>query len=338
MIIELILLKQHQLDLQAGYPYSLVKYGLPHNYPRLNRHMQTDVLIMGGGISGALSAYYLAEAGIPCVVVDARTIGLGSTCASTSLLQYEIDVPLSELVHKVGEEHATMAYQLCYASITALEKISKHIGSLFYDKSSSLFLASYKKDEQLIEREFAARKALGFEVELWDAAMVKKYMGFEAPAAIYSHHAAQTDAYMLTHALHQYSLKHGVEVYDRTGVKDIVHHRSGLTAMTTEGYRIKAKKLVVATGYEATKYVKDPLIRLLSTYATVSESLDTEDCCWYNDCLIWETKDPYVYMRPTKDNRILIGGRDEPFYNPTRRDGLLLLLRMGCRLLGIVRG
>lgn len=309
------------MDLQSGYPYSLVRYGLPYNYPRLNRNMETDVLIVGGGISGALSAYYLAEAGIPCVVLDARTIGLGSTCASTSLLQYEIDVPLSELKTKVGEEQAAMAYQLCYESVSILEKISKQVKNPVFEKSDSLFVASYKKDEQLIEKEYAARKALGFELELWDADTVRQHMGFDAPAAIYSSRAAQTDAYMFTHALHQYSLQHGVEVFDRTGVSDIVHHRrGGITAKTTEGFTVKAKKLLIATGYEATKYIKDPLIELRSTYATVSESVDT---CWYNNCLIWETKDPYLYMRPTNDNRILVGGRDEEFYNPTRRDKLI---------------
>ena len=39
--------------------------------------------------------------------------------------------------------------------------------------------------------------------------------------------------------------------------------------------------------------------------------------------MIWNTADPYLYMRTTQDNRIIIGGRDEPFYNPVKRDKLL---------------
>ena len=39
--------------------------------------------------------------------------------------------------------------------------------------------------------------------------------------------------------------------------------------------------------------------------------------------LIWNTADPYLYLRTTKDNRILIGGRDEDFYSPGRRDALI---------------
>ena len=71
------------------------------------------MVIMGGGISGALVAFYLQEAGIDAMVIDGRTMGLGSTCASTSLLQYEIDTSLSELKTLIGDKAATRAYQLC---------------------------------------------------------------------------------------------------------------------------------------------------------------------------------------------------------------------------------
>ena len=79
---------------------------------------------MGGGISGALVAYYLINAGIDCLLIDARTIGLGSTCASTSLLQYEIDTPLCELIQLVGTTNTVRAYGLCVESINILGKIA----------------------------------------------------------------------------------------------------------------------------------------------------------------------------------------------------------------------
>jgi len=311
------------LDLQSGYPYSLVRYGLPFNYPRLDKDIHTDVLIVGGGISGALAAYYLTAAGIPSVVTDARTIGLGSTCASTSLLQYEIDVPLCRLSEKIGEKNAAAAYSLCYRSIDVMEEICRKIKSPHFDRKESLYLASYKRDQQLIEQEYNARKALGFAVDYWDERELKKNMAFDGVGAIYSSQAAQTDAYLLTHDLHQYNIKKGAVVYDRTAVADVNYQRNGIAAVTSEGYKVKAKYLIIATGYEAVKYIKEPLIELRSTYATVSEGLQQDGHYWYNNCLIWETKDPYLYIRATKDGRILVGGRDEKYYNPTRRDKLI---------------
>lgn len=82
------------MNLRSGYPYSLIKNGLVSNYPKPEKNCSIAMAISGGGISGALTAHYLTQQHIPYVIVDARSIGLGTTCASTSRLQYEIDTPL----------------------------------------------------------------------------------------------------------------------------------------------------------------------------------------------------------------------------------------------------
>jgi glycine/D-amino acid oxidase-like deaminating enzyme len=77
----------------------------PRHFPRakrLKRDLVTDVLVVGAGISGALIAYALASDGHRVAVVDRRGLVMGSTPASTSLLLYEIDVPLIHLKRKLG--------------------------------------------------------------------------------------------------------------------------------------------------------------------------------------------------------------------------------------------
>lgn len=98
------------MNLTTGYPYWLINSGLVATYPKLEQSVKTDVVIIGGGISGALAAYYISNAGLECTVVDARSIGLGSTCASTSLLQYELDKPLYILADQIGFQSAARAY------------------------------------------------------------------------------------------------------------------------------------------------------------------------------------------------------------------------------------
>jgi glycine/D-amino acid oxidase-like deaminating enzyme len=310
------------MNLKAGYPFSLVKNGLVTEYPQLEKDTRAEVVIMGGGISGALTAWHLIQEGIPCIVVDARTIGLGSTCASTSLLQYELDSPLHRLAEMIGNKKAKRAYELCNDAIDKLARIATRIGFDDLQKKKSLYYAAAKKDVTDLKKEFIARKEIGLKVQWLDNEQVFKTTGVRSPAAILSANAAQTDAYLFTHELYRDACKKGLQVYDRTCITHIHHLKRSVELFTRNGYRIKTKKLVYATGYEVVNYIDKPILKLRSTYATISEPLTIEKPFWKDEMLIWNTADPYLYMRVI-GKRIAVGGRDENFYSPVKRDKLL---------------
>lgn len=311
------------MNLSSGYPYWLLRYGLPFDYAPLTQNLKTEVDILGGGISGALAAWYLIKAGVSCVVIDCRTIGLGSTSASTSLLQYELDVPLCRLRHKIGLKNAVNAYQLCAKSIDSLELISQEIGFPQFERSNSLYYARFKKEYPFISEEYNIRKDNGFDVTLMNEKEVKEYAGFNAAAAILSTKAAQTNAYSFTHALHQYSISKGVLVFDRTSGKKIDHQKNGVTITTDKGYKLRSKILLYANGYEAVNYIDKKIVNLYNTYAVCSEQGNASGIPFHPKALIWNTASPYLYMRTTPDNRIIIGGRDEVFMNPAKSDKFL---------------
>ena len=308
------------MDLRSPNPYWLLKNGLISNYPSITQNEKTDIVVMGAGITGALCAWHLANAGFSVIVCDKRHVGMGSTAASTALLQYEIDTPLRELITKVGEKNAVRSYELCAYSIAAIEKIAnKFEGAAGFTNRPSLQYASFKKDVPDLETEFKLRKQHGFQLSWWDAEKVKATMGFDAPAAIYSRLGAEVDAYRLTHHLLQSILRKGARVFDNTAITKINHQKKSVELETEQGFTIKAKHLVIACGYESQQYIPQKVETLHSTYAMVSEPLPEEDF-WYRNCLIWETADPYLYLRTTTDKRILIGGLDDDFYSPEKRD------------------
>jgi len=309
------------MNLQSGYPFWLIKDGLPYSFPKLYQDLETEVVILGAGISGALMRYYLVNAGINCITVDSRSVGLGSSCASTSLLQYEIDVPLWELSAMIGEEKAQRAYKCCDYAIEKLGKITKKLDFDEFKFKDSLFYAAYKKDVPNLKKEFEARKKAGFKVEYLNENQVTTAFGFAAPAAILSRHGAQTNAYMLTHKLLQYK-KSQAAVYDRTPIVKVSHQSQGVTLQTEGNYTIKAKKIIYATGYEVTEMFDKKIVDLKSTYAVISDQYE-DDRFWKNNVLLWNTANPYLYLRTTDDRRILVGGRDEDFYNPKKRDALI---------------
>ncbi|MCO6146574.1 FAD-binding oxidoreductase [Flavobacterium sp. NRK1] len=312
------------MTLKAGYPFWLIKDGLPFTFPKLDHDIETEVAIIGAGISGALVRYHLINAGIKCITIDARTIGLGSTSASTSLLQYEIDVPLYKLSEMIGKDKAERAYQLCSEAIDKLGEIVKARGADYFEKKESLFYAAYKKDVKGLKQEFEARKAAGFKVRYLEAEALKKEFNIDAPGAILSEQGAQTNAYMLTHCLLQHKHKGGKanDIFDRSPVTNIKHNKDGVVLKTESGHTIKAKKLIYATGYEVVNFIDKKVVDLQSTYAVVSEQYNERDF-WKDEVLIWNTANPYLYMRTTPDNRVLIGGRDEDFSDPHKRDKLM---------------
>jgi len=310
------------MDLKSGYPFWLVKNGLPYDYAKLESSVKTDIVILGGGVSGALTAYYLVKAGLDVTVIDARSIGLGSTCASTALLQYEIDTPLHELIEKIGTNGAVRSYELCSYAIDRIESITQKLGYKDFQRKKSLLFTAHKKDIPFLQKEYAVRKEHGFKVKYLENDVVNKNYGFNADA-ILSQQGAQIDAYTFTHALHQQSKKKGLRIFDRTPITDIQHHDKNVTLKTENGHTIQAKKIIYATGYEVVNFLDKKVVDLQSTYAVVSEQNNSMKECWKDDVLMWNTADPYLYMRTTSDRRMLIGGRDEDFYNPTRRDKLI---------------
>jgi glycine/D-amino acid oxidase-like deaminating enzyme len=308
------------MHLTGGLPFSLIKDGLLNTYPKLSENKEVHTVIIGGGISGALSAYYLTNAGINCMLVDGRTIALGSTCASTSLLQYELDIPLHILKEKVGESSAITTYQLCGNSIDTLMQIMSDINFSDYQKTSSLYFSGHRSEKKFMQKEFIARKNAGFDVSLLHEDELKKEYGLRACYAILSQQGCVANAYTLTHALLQHSIKKGLQVFDRTAIKHIQYKKRLLT--TEDDYIIKTKNIINATGYEVVNFISKGIVDFYCTYAIASEQIQ-ENFFWEKDVMMWNTDNPYLYMRRSNDNRVIVGGRDEPFSNAFTRQTLL---------------
>jgi hypothetical protein len=71
-------------------------------------------------------------------------------------------------------------------------------------------------------------------------------------------------------------------------------------------------KKILYCGFESTEIIKDKFVKLLSTLCHCGERFE-DDQSHLNDTLFWNTAEPYMYMRTTDDNRLLIGGEDEDF-------------------------
>jgi len=304
------------MNLYEQHPYWLMKNGIVASYPSLDKDLNVDVAIMGAGISAALTAWHLRNSGLSVAVFDRRHVGMGSTAASTAFLQYEIDTPLTELRNFVGEKKAVRSYGLCREAIYKIGDICKSLKPAFdFHLRPSLQYASFSTHRSKLQEEYVLRRRHGFKVNWLEKEDINEAFGFEAPGAIFSEDGGQVDAYLLTHTLLKDFQAKGHHVYNNTHIRHIDHTGHGVTLCTDDKLKIKAKKLVIACGYESLQYVPKKIATIQSTYALVSEPLP-DKYFWHRNSLIWETATPYMYFRAVSENRILVGGRDDSFHHP----------------------
>lgn len=295
----------------------LLRDGTPHSYPSLhNRNEACQIVVVGGGISGALISHALMEENYNVILIDKRDIATGSTAASTSMLQYEIDKPLYKLAEKIGEEAAVECYKAGVNAIYDLGKLTLELKlDCGFEAKQSLFVACKEKHAEWLEREFEIRKKHGFEVQWLKPEDVKRDYGINCFGAILSNAGGGIDGYKFTHELIAYNVKRGMKVFDQTAIEKIDYEGKGVTIHTESGCTIDCEKIIFCTGYEATEMLKEKVAYVFYTYACISEKeiVIPEKL---KNTLVWDTAWRYTYMRYIDDGRLLIGGEDAAGFFP----------------------
>ena len=320
------------MRLRTFESFWLLKNGLLYSYPSLQNDLDTELVVIGGGISGALVSHALVEKGYRVLLLDKRDIAQGSSSATTSMLQYEIDVPLFELAPMIGEVAAAECYK---AGVEAIEKlgalVKEHAIDCGFEKKESLYIAHSKAASKDLYSEFEIRKKHGLDVQWLNRKTVQETYELKSFGAILSASGGSVDAYKLAHELIQLNVKRGMQVYDQTEIAEFEMDGVSPVIQIKGGATVTCKKIIFCTGFESTGMLKENIAKLFYTYACVSET-GIKLCDKLKNTLIWNTDKPYLYMRCTDDDRLLVGGEDSannlPFFQQKikeRKSGKLVM-------------
>jgi glycine/D-amino acid oxidase-like deaminating enzyme len=287
----------------------------------LDRNVETDALIIGAGITGAMVADCLAEAGLRVVIADKRGAAKGSTTASTALVQHEIDTPLIHLVRKIGKTDAIRAWRRSRLAVDAIAARLSELDVRDARRRGSLYLAGNLLDRDELDREHDARRAAGLASRYLNGKELRARFGITRRAALLSYDSLVIDPREATLALLKAACARKTTIYSPAEIVDIDAKSAGVTATATNGQRIRSRHLIFATGYELPDRVPRRGHKIISTWAIATVRQPRR--LWPEQCTIWEASEPYLYLRTTSDGRIICGGEDEDFFDEDRRDALL---------------
>ncbi|PZM17134.1 NAD(P)/FAD-dependent oxidoreductase [Rhizobium tubonense] len=289
-------------------------------YNPLHESASFDVAIVGGGITGSLVAEHLTARGLSVCVLDSEKPGLGSTSASTAMLQWEIDTQLSELSLYYGFDKAAAIYRRSLVAVSGLAKlIQRHDIHCGLRPRSTLYLTSNAGGARELQREMAFRDRAGLPGEFLSHPYLMTEFEIERDGGILSSGAAEADPLLLSWGLLAVAVKRGAYLTNASATQ--LHAEGARVVIETDTrHVIEAKHVVLATGYSMPGLPMPKLHHATSSWALATVPQDPATL-WRDRVLMWEDSRPYLYMRTSTDNRIIVGGEDDDTTDAGVRDG-----------------
>lgn len=309
-----------QDDLHGGRSPWFAKLPRPARH-HITEDISCDALIVGCGITGALMAERLTRQGLDVVLLDRELPGFGSTAASTAMLLWEIDRPLSELTELYGFERAARAYRASFDAVGGLQTLMRDL-DLPCDMraKSSLYLAAGEDASSLITEQILRARA-GLPGTFLDHRALLGAYEITRAGAIVSPNSADCDPMQMAIGLLNIAHGRGARFYEAEAARyESASHSVGVS--TSDGRMIEARHVVLATGYVMPDIVETKVQSPSSSWAIATAP--QPDRLWRDGVLIWEDSKDYLYARSTRSGRIIIGGEDsDEIIEPEARDALI---------------
>jgi len=275
----------------------------------LNQDIETDVIIVGGGISGLTCAYVLLNNGKRVVVLEDGEIASGETGRTTAHLANGLDDRYFELEKDFNTEGIILAAESHTAAIDLIEQIvtTENIDCEFTRCDGYLFL-SPQHSFSLLQKEFEAAKRAGLPVEMVDQIPVPKFASGTS-IRFPNQGKFHPGKYMagLAKAVHN----KGGKIFTNTHVSKMHGGYEEAVAITENGIKAIGKHLIVATNVPVNdRFVVYTKLEPYRTYVITAKIPKNA----FPNALLWDTEDPYHYVRTTSyDSQydlLIVGGED----------------------------
>jgi glycine/D-amino acid oxidase-like deaminating enzyme/nitrite reductase/ring-hydroxylating ferredoxin subunit len=297
-------------------------------FNKLDRDLETDVCIIGSGISGISIAYELVTRGVNVVMIEARDILSGETGRTSGHLANDLDDGYTEIAKKHGDSGAKIAAESHTWALNRVGEISKQLGiECEYRHLPGYDISQYPResrdhadDMKQLVADGKKAKEVGIDTEYKEGFAVKGWNGSidQRDAVIYPGQATfhptkylvgvlnflkdQPQFKCFTHTRMMSVEEKGIEILGM-GHKDVL-------VQTIDGHTIKCKDAVEATCVPLQKL---SVIAEEEYYRTYCIAIRVPKGS-VEDCLLYDSAEMYKYIRLTecddKDDYMVVGGGD----------------------------
>jgi glycine/D-amino acid oxidase-like deaminating enzyme len=308
-----------------GISYWLDRYPKARqpSYPRLRGRIDAQVAVIGGGMTGCITAHGLASSGIRVVLVESARIGQGSTASCPGLLRLEPAVPFRILQARYGLRAARTIWQSFRRAGLEFGAVVRRLGiRCELAPNDALRVGLDDDDEKPLRRESKALVDAGLDGSWLKNARLLSETGLAGIGALRSRRDGHVDPYRATLGFAAAAAKRGATIFERSPVKRVRPGRKTVD-IVTDGGVITAEQVVVTSNYPlpAFKQLQRHFTRM-DAYCVLTPPLPSfaRRELGQGRAIIIDQAEPPHMLRRTSDHRLLFVGADQPRVPPRSRD------------------
>jgi glycine/D-amino acid oxidase-like deaminating enzyme/nitrite reductase/ring-hydroxylating ferredoxin subunit len=281
-------------------------------FPKLQKDITVDIVVVGAGVTGITTAYLLKKAGSSVALIDRERVASIDTGHTTAHLTYVTDVQLQELACNFGNDHAQAAWDAGAAAIDEIERIvaEEQSDCEFTRVPSYMHLSvdgSSQKEASSLKKEADLAAKLGF-----DAVSLSSAPYFELPAVRFANQAKFHPRKYLRSLVEKIP-DNGSHVFEKSAASEFDAKKRRVKVNRNW---ISFDRVVMATNNPLVGLASITSATLLQTKLSLYTSYALGARVPLNtvpEALFWDTRDPYDYLRIDRHREfdyIVYGGED----------------------------
>ena len=303
--------EQHDNESPSFYRYSVEDISI---FNKLDKDIDVDICVIGGGLTGVSSALNLAKKGYKVVLIEARKIGSGASGRNGGQLGIGMRKDQFFLENKLGKNHAKELWNL---GIEAVQEVKKYIQEYNINcalKKGVITAGCYPDDSKyFIESiEYMKNNYNFYDYEYLDSKKIKEEINSKNYySGILNNGSYHLNPLKFLFALVKELLKLNVKVYENTEAKEILETENGVKILTKNN-TIKSNYVVTCcNGYidNLLGKVKNKFMPI-NNYIIATEPLGKSKAreLIKNNYAVCDTRFIIDYYRLSEDSRLLFGG------------------------------